>query len=584
MTDTLLDKDQERALASNVQLIEAGPGAGKTRTIVERMRRQSKASPRGVALVSFTNTATDEARLRCGPDLAYSPNYVGTLDSFLHRFLVTPTHVRQKRKVPNYLSSWNALPVFMSIVRIDGVSGTGVPLSAFQVGIDGSVRVPASASNSFRGYIQEVERLGKTADLEQVARSRIKSHLRSGLFDSDTARLKALHVLQDEESEVRRLLAYRFSEVIIDEFQDCSDIEVSIVNELKRLGIHVTVVADPDQAIYEFRNAPPDSYDSYRRSIPAEDVVLLENNYRSSPVICQFVSALRSIGTGSILSVGHEEGGTIHIFAGSPEFQRAQFLKQASVKDISIGDCVALAHKRKQARALAGFAQDELGTGTSSHKTFLILGCVHAIRSAKDAHVRRSAVDKVQRVILDLIEWSAEEKRMADSEKLETLGLTRSHFALYLLRLVQESAKWSSSANASSAIRSMTVEFFDGLSRPLPSLGRKLQAPKAKHWSIWSRADGDAISENETLIGKHIHAVKGKEFGGVLLSVERAANAKGVWNLAGEVGGSEALRVLYVGASRAESYLALACKDSEANKVVGFLEEKQVPYRLFCEE
>ena len=37
-----LDKYQEQALQSNVRLIEAGPGAGKTRTIVERFIAQAK--------------------------------------------------------------------------------------------------------------------------------------------------------------------------------------------------------------------------------------------------------------------------------------------------------------------------------------------------------------------------------------------------------------------------------------------------------------------------------------------------------------------------------------------------------------
>ena len=54
------------------------------------------------------------------------------------------------------------------------------------------------------------------------------------------------------------LLAARFSEVIVDEAQDCGPEELHVLELLKQFGVTVTAVADLDQSIFEFRRAEPE--------------------------------------------------------------------------------------------------------------------------------------------------------------------------------------------------------------------------------------------------------------------------------------------------------------------------------------
>ena len=56
----------------------------------------------------------------------------------------------------------------------------------------------------------------------------------------------------------------RFQELIVDEFQDCDETEYHLLARLKHAGIHVVVVADPDQAIYEFRQTSTGLYEAFR--------------------------------------------------------------------------------------------------------------------------------------------------------------------------------------------------------------------------------------------------------------------------------------------------------------------------------
>lgn len=131
MDGLTLTIEQARVLSPGSLAVEACPGAGKTRSIVARYIERQGVQNHGIALLSFTNRAVQEVKLRCvsHPHLLRSPNFVGTFDAFLHRFVVTPDYVRAQRRAPLYLRSWNELYSDETMVRIS--KGTGIKLSSF---------------------------------------------------------------------------------------------------------------------------------------------------------------------------------------------------------------------------------------------------------------------------------------------------------------------------------------------------------------------------------------------------------------------------------------------------------------------
>jgi len=99
--------------------VTACPGAGKTRTMVERARRllSNPADRRGVAFLSFTNAAVDElqARLRTFGVLPSPlfPSFIGTFDRFLWQFLISPFGIPGCERVPKLVpdkSNWHVTP------------------------------------------------------------------------------------------------------------------------------------------------------------------------------------------------------------------------------------------------------------------------------------------------------------------------------------------------------------------------------------------------------------------------------------------------------------------------------------------
>lgn len=79
-----------------------------------------------------------------------------------------------------------------------------------------------------------------------------------------------------------------FDYIQVDEVQDCSDNDWRIINLLSAYSGNLFVVGDPDQAIYEWRGAKPDTLVQFH----AETDIILDQNYRSTPNILNVANAI----------------------------------------------------------------------------------------------------------------------------------------------------------------------------------------------------------------------------------------------------------------------------------------------------
>lgn len=559
MNNSVLTDEQQLALQPQIQLIEAGPGSGKTRTVVQRMHTLSQTSKAGRALISFTNAAADEAMRRASANgtTLLPPNFVGTFDGFLHRFIVTPWHVRKFGTRPNYVHSWDDLGNGLELIRHREVSGTGLKMSSFRLQSDETFVYPSEAPGSDRIYAKQLEKAGfSPSDLAADATRRAKTLLANGVFDSDCARLRALKILKAEENSwLLQRLSLRFHEIVVDEFQDCSDLEIAIIDALKSMGIHVVVVADPDQAIYEFRQASPISYQRFRQNIDPESIIDLATNHRSTPAICEFISSLRMIGSSSIDAAKDEVKTKISVFVGSVDFQRQHFTELLVSEGVPLRDSIILSHRKRDAAALAGTAVDKTDW---THRTFRVLRSIAVLRTSNSTRTRRSEIQKLGNSLLDLFTWEPAEQRLRTAEKREILEITDSQVASFGSALIALSANWADLDMARSSIIDQTQVSFGKLARPLKSLKVSLRKLDVKHWKWWQEALQNA--SNLSLPSSHIHSVKGQEFDAVLLALSSGAKGQPSVLDEWEIGDStEALRVFYVGASRAKQVLAIAC-------------------------
>ena len=82
----------------------------------------------------------------------------------------------------------------------------------------------------------------------------------------------------------------QFDYIQVDEVQDCSNNDWQIINALSAYSGNLFVVGDPDQAIYEWRGAKPDTLVQFQ----ADTDIILDQNYRSTPNILSVANSIIS--------------------------------------------------------------------------------------------------------------------------------------------------------------------------------------------------------------------------------------------------------------------------------------------------
>ncbi len=244
--------------------------------------------------MSFTNAAINEARQRCAqrPGLLTSPNYVGTIDGFINRFIITPLYKALTGSVPTFKDSWHTVPG-----TTFGVAGVRLEfqLGWFAFDHDGSNArlldhaVPY-AQRSTVSNLQKWQRDKASASASRLARR----FLTNGVMDCAAARVLMEHYLADPSNRTRmsQLMAARFGSIIVDEVQDCDSSDIFLINFLLDCGIETVMVGDLDQSIYGFRGSTIEAVRDLVQRVP--EGARFDGNYRSSPAICAVVNSLRA--------------------------------------------------------------------------------------------------------------------------------------------------------------------------------------------------------------------------------------------------------------------------------------------------
>ena len=137
---------------------------------------------------------------------------------------------------------------------------------------------------------------------------------REGVLDFNDLETRARRAL--EFPEVRRHYQSRFDLVLVDEFQDTNPIQGEILERFVRSDYsNLTIVGDPKQSIYRFRDADVSVFQDLVKKLP--EIHLLDINYRSRPSIIDFVNQVcapvfeMSDLPYEPLSAGREEGGAM---------------------------------------------------------------------------------------------------------------------------------------------------------------------------------------------------------------------------------------------------------------------------------
>ncbi|HVX32590.1 MAG TPA: ATP-dependent helicase [Solirubrobacterales bacterium] len=270
-----LDPEQGEAVHAPLEhplLIVAGPGAGKTRVLTQRiihLVRGGRLAPTEVVAITFTNEAVKEMSERVEAGLGEGSRGVR----------ISTIHALAAQVVRRHAQS----------VGLDS------RFSIFDA--DDQLLVARAAVEQAEAEVDPVELVRRIAtakaNLEDAALWSVRGEAAAArAFDIYEAELAAANALDFEGllraavivlSDARVAAGWRAGvrALLVDEFHDVSEAQFAMVRLLVPDGAGLTVVADDDQVIYAFRGADPEFTVAFERWFPAARAIVLRRNYRS---------------------------------------------------------------------------------------------------------------------------------------------------------------------------------------------------------------------------------------------------------------------------------------------------------------
>lgn len=581
----LTDGQQALVDATDSLFAAACPGAGKTRAMVARFLKRTAEEPRrGIALISFTNAAVDEVRHRCGSqtEALRAPHFVGTFDTFIHRFIVTPLYVKAYNRKPNYVQSWQDVTSTSFRLVPDLGRAKDLEFRWFDFEPDGRAHLDLSrVPKSFGDAAVHHQLAQRKHEAEAKASHIFGQLLKVGTITCEAARLLAAFWLNSSEERaiLEGLLRARFAEVIVDEAQDCGREELDILHFLQDSGVRVVMVGDLDQSIYEFRNATPAAVQEFAAGLPAQ--LELDDNWRSSPAICAFNSALRS---GQLVETARGENSVVQTPVHLIEFSALDQIVPAALEvaeryKLAADDLVVLSHAEAHGMKAAGVASLE---AAGSNRVLAIANAGSTLRSREtDPKARRKAVEQVQRAILATLTVGRDTQHHSFTAVCEEISVDPRWLESFAVRMALGlDAQGKTRLDFAAEVREFlkTAGWGDGPAPASSDLGKLFKAPPEAAW-----AGVSSFGNSPSIRYSTVHGVKGLEFPGVVLVLPdrlRVDPVTGRTVLDDWEGdhNTEARRVLYVAGSRAQELLVCALHRKHTSRVAALLDVKGVPY------
>ncbi len=265
-------------------LVVAGPGSGKTRTLVFRVCHviERGENPQSVLLLTFTNKAAREMKSRLEKILGEKSHGItaGTFHHFANLLVRRHAH---EIGLQNFtiIDEQDAKALLKRIVGVDEPVKKGVLddilrlISLSKIKMQG-VEELLSSPDFFHLRNHGEEIISLASQYENLKRQ-------SNVLDFDDL-LFYLHKLLKNQS-LRSLYQNRYKNILVDEFQDTDKIQEAIVGLLYTTGSNLMVVGDDSQSIYSFRGADIQNILDFRDKYKAKTFFLVKNYRSSTPII-----------------------------------------------------------------------------------------------------------------------------------------------------------------------------------------------------------------------------------------------------------------------------------------------------------
>ncbi len=328
-------------------LILAGAGAGKTKTITERIVEIVKkgVSPSNILAITFTNKSANEMRERIFARLAEESGLNSPVSMterpFVSTFHALGVHIIKEN------AALIGLPRFFGIFD-KGDSKQAIKNVMKDLGLDPKQYDPgkimaAISHEKGSGVTFEQYEAQESGDfwhslIVQIWNKYEQTLKKEKALDFDDLLLRTSKLLEREDVRTRYQHIWKY--IHIDEYQDTNTVQYHIANLLAQKDRNLCVVGDIDQNIYSWRGARLRNILDFEKDYPGARVILLEENYRSTKTILAAANQIISKNNfrkEKNLFTKNEDGELIALFEGFDEVSEAEFIATQSEKLIAQG-------------------------------------------------------------------------------------------------------------------------------------------------------------------------------------------------------------------------------------------------------
>jgi DNA helicase-2/ATP-dependent DNA helicase PcrA len=311
-------------------LVIAGAGSGKTRVLTRRIAHilaTGDARSWEIMAITFTNKAADEMRRRVVSLVGEEADqmWVSTFHSACLRMLRAHADVLGYQRGFTIYDATDAETAVERIMKDLNLDTKRLPPRSVAAAISAAknemlspdaYEASARGENPYHRRVAEIYRL-------YVARLRL-----SNAMDFDDLLLNAVAMMRTDAS-VLASYQHRFRYLLVDEFQDTNGVQNELVMMLAEQHRNLCVVGDSDQSIYRFRAADVRNILQFEQRFPDAEVILLEQNFRSTQTILDAANAVISMNLSRVaknLFTEGDEGEKIRLYRAVDEYDEGRWV------------------------------------------------------------------------------------------------------------------------------------------------------------------------------------------------------------------------------------------------------------------
>ncbi|MBG2877227.1 DNA helicase II [Proteus alimentorum] len=358
LLEGLNDKQREAVAAPRINmLVLAGAGSGKTRVLVHRIAwllSVEQASPFSIMAVTFTNKAAAEMRHRIEDLIGTSQGgmWIGTFHSLAHRLLrahYLDANLPQDFQIIDSDDQYRLIRRIVKSMDLDDKQW---------LARQGMWYINGKKDEGLRP--QHIQTYGNPVETTwlKVYQAYQEACDRAGLVDFAELLLRA-HELWLNKPQILEHYQNRFTNILVDEFQDTNRIQYAWIRMLAGQTGKVMIVGDDDQSIYGWRGAQVENIQNFLNEFPGAETIRLEQNYRSTSNILKAANALianNSDRLGKNLWTEGAEGEPISLYCAFNDLDEARYvvgrIKRWQEEGGALTDCAILYRSNAQSRIM----------------------------------------------------------------------------------------------------------------------------------------------------------------------------------------------------------------------------------------